>query len=112
MQTLFKTKNKKYNAKEVKDYLDKNLLNNNKLLSLNALLPAYDKEFGFSINIDGLRQTEGTNFYLITVCLSPPASYYTGEKMDLVFMTSTNMNSHRCFPLYDNNTFSFNESYN
>lgn len=112
MQTLYKAISRKYVTKEVQAHLNKLLKNGGKLLNLNALLPEYDREMGFSLNIDGLCNTEGTNFYLITVCLSPPASYYTGERMDLVFLTSTNLDSHKCFPLYDNNTFSYNEDFN
>lgn len=80
------------------------------LLNLNHLIP-YDSSFGFSINIDGLLNATGSNLFLITVCVSPPAHYYHKEKMDLVFLTAVDPRSHRRFPLYDNNTFSFNEPY-
>jgi hypothetical protein len=56
------------------------------MLSVNQLTP-YDKNFGFTFTIDGLKKTNATNMYLITVCISPPAYYYSGNKMDLVFMT-------------------------
>lgn len=113
VQEFFKTKGigKQYKPKDVEEYLSKNIKNTGKLLNINHLLPKYQPDFGFTLVIDGLKQTEGTCFYLITICLSPPASYYMGERMDLVFLMNTNLESHRCFPLYNNNTFSYNEQF-